>query len=807
MANRADTAGGWTHAILLALLALVAAPLPGWGAVDESKLPPAATNRIDFLRDIKPILDGNCLKCHGPEKPKSKFRVDSREALLKGGENGTDVVPGQSAKSPLIHFVAWQVEDMEMPPKGKGERLTADQIGLLRAWIDQDLPWSGGAPAEPKFQMDLAPIVGFTTVRGDERKFRELEWQREGWNGGVADFSLHELINGDGGKLTMTGHALRDDYKVRLEVEHPDGTFVRGGFQQFRKYYDDSGGYLPSLNLPVASLGRDLHLDLGDLFVEVGRRTKFGLLIKLGYEYHYKEGDKSTLQWKPTDTAAGPKALLPNDKSIDERLHVLRLDAEYDWRDLRLFDSFRYEFYDLDTSRQIVPAGFPFATSVQRMAEGSQSQTLVNSFRTEFVPRDWMQLSAGYLFTHTDGEDSFKQTSTDAAGAPATGLLWNGQGITLEDAAHIFNANAQLGMWEGMTFSSGLQTEWNRHRSFGTVNLDETDFADPSVIVGNTNFVKGDYDRFTTEERFMLRNVQIPFTVLFGEVRFKQEQIEEIETLSPSGAGFPTVSDFLRNTDAAHDWKHYRAGFDTSPRPRVAFGAYVQRKDHHSDYDHLRDERPLGNSPGAGYPAFITARHTLADEVGTKLTLRPATWLKTTFTFRDMRTDFDTVTDATPSLLGPVPGGKVQAGKYDAHIYGLNVTLTPWRRLYLFSTFTYQDSRTVTEDHGNPSIVPFRGDVYSVLTSAHYALGPLTDLSLSYDFSYANYGQHNDPDGLPLGIDYHRHGIRAGIGHKFWKRFLANLEYVWSYYNEPTSGHDNDFTANGVFATLHMHWQ
>src|SRR5213075_626978 len=124
---------------------------------------------------------------------------------------------------------------------------TADQIGLLRVWIDQDLPWSGGAPAEPKFQMDLAPIVGFTTVRGDERKFRELEWQREGWNGGVADFSLHELINGDGGKLTMTGHALRDDYKVRLEVEHPDGTFVRGGFQQFRKYYDDSGGYLPSL--------------------------------------------------------------------------------------------------------------------------------------------------------------------------------------------------------------------------------------------------------------------------------------------------------------------------------------------------------------------------------------------------------------------------------------------------------------------------------------------------------------------------------------------------------------------------------
>src|SRR6266511_2371675 len=63
--------------------------------IDETKLPPAATNQIDFLRDIKPILDASCVKCHGPEKPRSHFRIDDRQALLKGGENGLDVVPGQ----------------------------------------------------------------------------------------------------------------------------------------------------------------------------------------------------------------------------------------------------------------------------------------------------------------------------------------------------------------------------------------------------------------------------------------------------------------------------------------------------------------------------------------------------------------------------------------------------------------------------------------------------------------------------------------------------------------------------------------
>jgi hypothetical protein len=125
----------------------------------------------------------------------------------------------------------------------------------------------------------------------------------------------------------------------------------------------------------------------------------------------------------------------------------------------------------------------------------------------------------------------------------------------------------------------------------------------------------------------------------------------------------------------------------------------------------------------------------------------------------------------------------------------------------LFSTFAFQDSRTETHDHGSPSIAPFKGHVYSVVNSAQYALNELTDLTLTYDFSYADYGQNNAPSGLPLGIDYRRHGLRAGVGRRFLKRFMTNLEYVWSLYDEPSSEHQNDFTAHGLFATLSMRWQ
>lgn len=109
---------------------------------DISKLPPAASKKdLTYDKDIKPLLENSCLKCHGPEKPKSKYRVDSREALIKGGESeAAAVVPGKSDQSPIVHYVADLVEDMEMPPTEKRDKyppMTKEQIGILRAWIDQ----------------------------------------------------------------------------------------------------------------------------------------------------------------------------------------------------------------------------------------------------------------------------------------------------------------------------------------------------------------------------------------------------------------------------------------------------------------------------------------------------------------------------------------------------------------------------------------------------------------------------------------------------------------------------------------------
>jgi Planctomycete cytochrome C len=109
---------------------------------DITKLPaPAAKSGLTWDNDIKPLTEKSCVKCHGSEKPKSKYRVDSKESFIKGGESGDQaVVAGKSAESPVVLYVADLVEDMEMPPTDKRDKypsLTREQIALLRAWIDQ----------------------------------------------------------------------------------------------------------------------------------------------------------------------------------------------------------------------------------------------------------------------------------------------------------------------------------------------------------------------------------------------------------------------------------------------------------------------------------------------------------------------------------------------------------------------------------------------------------------------------------------------------------------------------------------------
>src|SRR4051812_14068633 len=125
-------------------------------ATDKSaKLPPAAARPVDFGRDIKPLFEASCIQCHAKGKTKGGLSLETREAFLKGGKTGPAAVIGKSADSLIVHLVAGTDPENVMPMKGT--KWTPEQVGLMRAWLDQGAAWDASITFARPEPLNLHP--------------------------------------------------------------------------------------------------------------------------------------------------------------------------------------------------------------------------------------------------------------------------------------------------------------------------------------------------------------------------------------------------------------------------------------------------------------------------------------------------------------------------------------------------------------------------------------------------------------------------------------------------------------------------
>src|SRR3954464_11876594 len=90
------------------------------GTLDLSKLPPASKKEgLTYAKDIRPLFEASCFRCHGEERHKAGLRLDSLEGALKGSEDGKVILPGKSQESPLVIAISRLDEEKAMPPKPK----------------------------------------------------------------------------------------------------------------------------------------------------------------------------------------------------------------------------------------------------------------------------------------------------------------------------------------------------------------------------------------------------------------------------------------------------------------------------------------------------------------------------------------------------------------------------------------------------------------------------------------------------------------------------------------------------------------
>ncbi len=205
------------------------------GVLVGGPLPPGAT--VDFVAQIRPILEERCVECHGPTRARGRLRLDLRSRVFGGDESRWVVRPGDPEGSELLRRISLSRGDEEFMPKDR-EPLSAEQIALIRLWIVEGAHWpDSGAAAETTARASgaAAPVgeADAAAVRAAIARLRErgahaariaadaqeveVSFAQLGEGAGDADLALLRGLEGSLVWLNLAGSSVTDAGVARLE--------------------------------------------------------------------------------------------------------------------------------------------------------------------------------------------------------------------------------------------------------------------------------------------------------------------------------------------------------------------------------------------------------------------------------------------------------------------------------------------------------------------------------------------------------------------------------------------------------------
>ncbi|HTS17906.1 MAG TPA: hypothetical protein VMP11_10065 [Verrucomicrobiae bacterium] len=623
-------------------------------------------------------------------------------------------------------------------------------------------------------QVSGTPEVTYARVTGNTQKFREDVGIKEGWNGGVEEGTLHYDINKDT-TLDGQGRFIIDehDYKFQLQLKKQDVGYVRAGYTEYRDYYNNQGGFYGPFTPSSFHLGQDLYVDNSDIFFEAGLTLPDRPRVTIGYERQSRDGDESLLEWGGVTQGGTTRKIYPSFDDIKEHTDIVRLNAEYDISKIHLADLFLYEHFSHEDTRNDASPNLD-ASSIQTATvhQGYHHDDFNNTFHMDCHVNEKVYWSLGYLHSSLTG-DGDESVAVSPVGT--FDLSGTANPISVDLDSDVVNLNGMLGPFKSLVIYGGLQGEITSTHGF-TDSL----FAQ-GTGAATTNVIHSSENTKNLSETLGVRYTKIPYTTLYAEGQWNEEQVGLDQDETQDG-----VSSLDLDSNERSLRQDYRVGFNTAPFSRMTLAARYRHYIDQDNYDYPTDTVP-------GYPGFITAQDFTTDEIMTKLTLRPCSRFNVAFTYQLVATDIRTSTEAIPTLL---PGGTLQSGDYNSSIYSVSATVTPLSRWYLTGYISLQDTKTSSADNGNPAVVAYQGNVYTVSATSGYALDKKTDLNLSYSYSRSDNFDNNSAAGLPLGLNFQRHEVQAGVSRKIRSNVIAHLRYGFYSYDESSTGGFNNYIAH-----------
>ena len=334
--------------------------LVAWGIVPAKPTEPGS-NKVDFNRQIRPILSDNCFTCHGPDEQQRQvgLRLDTRQGAFadRGGYRVID--PGDSAASKLFQKITHKDEMFRMPPPVAGRKLSAEQIDLIRRWIDEGAKWE-------EHWAFVAP-----------KRAALPQVSRTGWSRNPIDRFILARLEREG---------------LEPSPEAEKATLLR------RVTLDLTG--LPPTPAEIDSFLADASADAYEKRVD-----------QLLASPHY--GERMAMQWLDLARYADTHGY-----------HIDSLRDMWKWRDW-VIDAFNRNMpFDQFTIEQLAGDLLPNATLEQRIATGFNRNHMINyeggaipeEYRNEYVidrlettSTVWMGLTLGCARCHDHKYDPIKQ--------------------------------------------------------------------------------------------------------------------------------------------------------------------------------------------------------------------------------------------------------------------------------------------------------------------------------------------------------------------------------------------------------------
>ena len=659
-----------------------------------------------------------------------------------------------------------------------------------------------------KFNNWIDFSAGGVFMNGNKAAFEGRHQLPAGAFGGVEDFHYQGDIS-KGTTMTIDGRALFDmhDYKLSLDVTKEKLGYVRFGYREFRTYENGNGGFYPPTGAWFPLSPDALELDRGDLSFEAGLRLDKVPQITFRYDHTFRDGQQDSTIWGQThpDLANNPglvRGITPTFLDINEHSDIFQLDATHHIKATQLGLGLRYETTKLNDATKIDQfPGEPLENKITDRQETSYDLFSVHAFSETWLKKNVM-LSAGASYSDMNSDISGSRiygSDFDVGYVPS---IQNGMGyFNLAGVEHVHDYVADLNLFtvplNHFTIVPSLRIEeedWNANATGMETLGDATPV--PFTSQGDRNFVD-------VRERLDLTYNGITNWVFYGRGEWKEAQgklyangglipITPPELSTPIG-----VPPVLQETDDNMFWQKYSLGVRWYPLRRLTLdvGGYYKRN--HNDYTFDQDSTPNDALSANRYPAYLVLQNFDTYDGNFRFTWRPLQNVTLVGRYEYQWSTIHTGPDPVSGLA------TAESSTMLSHIIAGDVSWTPWSRLYLQAGINYvlSDTKTPASDI-TQSILNAQNNYWTVNFSGGFVMDDKTDFKLSYFYYQADNYQDNSLVGLPLGAGAQEHGITATLSRRLNKHMRVALNYGFYHYDDTTSGNNNNYNANVLYASL-----